>query len=62
MQLKAKENFSWAHRGVQIEHFEKGQVIDTDDEDLIEVSSREGWVEKIKVGKKESAPSDPTEQ
>jgi hypothetical protein len=43
MQLKAKKNFSWAHRGVQVEHYEAGQVIETEDQDLIAVSTSEGW-------------------
>lgn len=43
MKLIAQEDFSWAHRGVEVEHFEKGAEIETDDEDLIEVATREGW-------------------
>lgn len=43
MKLKASKNFSWAHRGVEIEHFEAGQVIETDDADLIRVAKAEGW-------------------
>lgn len=49
MHLKAKQAFSWAHQGVRVEHFEKGQVIETEDEDLIEVATREDWVEKAKA-------------
>ena len=48
MHLKAKKDFSWAHRGVQVEHFAKGQIIETDDEDLVSVSIKEGWAEKAK--------------
>lgn len=43
MKLIAQEPFSWAHRGVEVEHFEAGQEIETEDPDLIEVSTREGW-------------------
>ena len=43
MKLIAQTDFSWAHRGVEVEHFEAGAEIDTDDEDLIEVSTSEGW-------------------
>ena len=43
MKLIAQKNFSWAHRGVEVEHFEAGVEIETDDEDLIEVSMAEGW-------------------
>ncbi len=46
MELKAKTAFSWAHRGVEVKHYEAGQVIDTDDQDLIDVATAEGWVEK----------------
>lgn len=51
MKLFAKQAFSWAHRGCIVEHFEKGQEIETEDEDLIEVSIREGWAEGDKASK-----------
>lgn len=51
MQLKAKTNFSWAHQGVRIEHFEAGQVIETDDHELITVAKSEGWAEEVKAHK-----------
>lgn len=43
MQLKVIKPFDWAHRGVQVEHFEAGSTIETEDEDLIRVSTGEGW-------------------
>ena len=43
MKLIAQKPFSWAHRGVDVEHFEKDAEIETDDEDLIQVSTSEGW-------------------
>jgi len=43
MKLIAQKDFSWAHRGVEVEQFEAGTEIETDDEDLIEVSTAEGW-------------------
>ena len=52
MKLIAKKPFSWAHRGVAVEHFEAGAEIETEDADLIEVSTREGWVESNEEGKK----------
>lgn len=52
MLLKVKKDFSWAHRGVQVEEFAKGQLIDTNDEDLINVSTSEGWTEKAKAPSK----------
>ena len=51
MKLTAKTAFSWAHRGVQIEHFEVGQVIETEDQDLIDVATAEGWAEGEKAAK-----------
>lgn len=55
MKLIAKKPFSWAHRGVTVEHFAAGAEIETEDADLIEVSTREGWVESNEEGKKRSA-------
>jgi len=46
MKLTAIKDFSWAHRGVEIEQFEKGAVIDTEDADLIKVATDEGWAKK----------------
>lgn len=43
MKLTAQKDFSWAHRGVEVEHFKAGAEIESDDEDLIEVSVAEGW-------------------
>ena len=43
MKLIALQDFSWAHRGVDVEHFEAGAEIDTEDQDLIDVSTGEGW-------------------
>jgi hypothetical protein len=46
MKLIATQNFSWAHRGVEVEQFEKGAVIETEDADLIKVATDEGWAKK----------------
>lgn len=43
MKLKVIEGFTWAHRGIDVEQFAEGAEIDTDDGDLIDVSTREGW-------------------
>lgn len=43
MKLQAKIAFNWAHKGVEVESFVEGQQIDTDDQDLIDVSLAEGW-------------------
>lgn len=54
MELIALQDFSWAHRGVQIEEFKEGQTITTDDEDLIRVAKDEGWASED--GQKPVAP------
>lgn len=46
MKLTVIKNFNWAHAGVRVEEFVKDAVIDTEDLDLIEVSTREGWTKK----------------
>lgn len=56
MKLIATQNFSWAHRGVEVEHFEKGAVIETEDADLIKVATDEGWAKK--AGKSDSKTGD----
>jgi len=43
MKLTAQTDFSWAHRGVEVEHFKAGAEIESDDDDLIAVSISEGW-------------------
>lgn len=48
MELIALQDFSWAHGGVRVEEFKKDQAIETEDADLIEVASREGWAEPVK--------------
>lgn len=50
MKLIAKQDFSWAHQGVRVEEFKKGQEIETDDKDLIQVSTKEGWTSKSRKG------------
>lgn len=52
MKLKVKKAFSWAHDHVRVEEFAVGQVIETEDADLIRVASEEeGWATKVKEGK-----------
>lgn len=46
--LKVIKNFNWAHRHVDIKSYKKGDVIDTDDEDLIRVAKQEKWVSDAK--------------
>ena len=49
MKLIAQEKFSWAHNGVQVEEFEAGAEIETEDEELIKVSTSEGWAKRAVV-------------
>ena len=48
MKLTVKTAFDWAHRGVEIEHFEAGREIDAEDQEtdqeMVEVARREGWL------------------
>ncbi len=55
MKLIAKQAFSWAHRGVDIEAFSEGQTIETDDDDLIAVALAEGWAKEVGAKVKGSA-------
>lgn len=56
MKLIAKKAFSWAHRGVEIEQFEDGQVIETEDVDLVAVATAEGWAKEASAKVKTGAP------
>jgi len=47
--LKVVKPFSWAHRHVDVKSYKKGDVIETDDKDLIEVATKEGWVSSGKA-------------
>lgn len=53
MQLKVKQAFKWAHRHVDVQEHNVGDVIDTEDEDLIRVATEEGWAAE------EGSDSDP---
>lgn len=60
MELIALQDFSWAHGGVRVEEFKKDQVIETEDADLIEVASREGWAEPVKPAEPEQPADEAT--
>lgn len=49
MQLKVIKSFDWAHRHVHVESFAKDQIIETDDKDLIRVSTEEGWARAVRA-------------
>ncbi len=62
MKLVALKKFSWAHAGVRVEEFEKDQVIETDDQELIKVATQEKWVKQAGKGEskgKEEKPEAP---
>lgn len=63
MKLIAIAAFSWAHAGIVVERFEPDQVIETDDQDLIDVATREGWAEPegAEVVVPDPAPAPPPE-
>lgn len=48
MKLKVLKDFEWAHKNVHIKPYVKGQVIETDDEDLIRVAKYEKWAGEAK--------------
>jgi hypothetical protein len=61
MKMTVKEPFSWAHRGVNIVQYAKGDEIETDDQDLIDVSRQEGWTGRAKASAQQSSASVPAE-
>ncbi|WP_288379827.1 hypothetical protein [uncultured Massilia sp.] len=59
MKLHVIAAFDWAHAGIAVERFESGQEIETDDQDLIDVSEREGWTKRegARATASEAAPA-----
>jgi hypothetical protein len=53
MRLEILQDFKWAHRGVEVVEYTKGDTIETDDQDLIEVSTSDAnkWAAKAKKAK-----------
>lgn len=43
MKLKILIDFPFAHRGYDRREYRAGEVVESDDADLIEVAVREGW-------------------
>lgn len=54
--MKVLKTFQWAHQGIHVKEYVEGSEIETEDADLIEVATREGWIgedaEKPKRGRK----------
>lgn len=42
--LTVLQTFKWAHDGIRIVEYKEGEVLDTEDEDLIRVATAEGWI------------------
>jgi hypothetical protein len=59
MKLTVKKPFSWAHKGVIVVPYEAGQTIETEDQDLIDVSTKEGWTSKGKGPAKQAEQAPP---
>jgi len=57
MKLTAKQAFSWAHRGIDVVHYEAGQDVEADDEEMIAVALAEGWVTDGAPKEKASKPA-----
>ena len=62
MKLKIVKNFSFAHRGCVVVDYVKGQVVETDDKELVDVSLEEGWATKAKASTSSDAPEDKAEK
>lgn len=45
MKLKITKDFPFAHRGVEVRHYEAGADVETDDPDLVKVACAEKWAE-----------------
>ena len=43
--LKVKQDFTYFHRGYERSDYKAGDVIDTDDEEMIEVAIAQQWAE-----------------
>lgn len=43
--FKIKQDFKWAHRNVDVVEYKAGDDLDTDDQELIDVATAEGWIE-----------------
>lgn len=43
MKLTVIQAFDWAHLGFQLKHYPVGHEFETDDQELISVSTGEGW-------------------
>jgi hypothetical protein len=58
MQLEVKKTFTWAHQHVNVQQHTAGEVIETEDEDLIRVACEEGWAAEVKDSKAKASKED----
>lgn len=60
VELVIAEGFKFAHRGVEVREYVKGETVETDDHELVKVATDNGWAsqagEKPKGKAKEGAP------
>lgn len=57
MKLTAKQAFSWAHRGIDVVHYEAGQEVEADDDEMVAVALAEGWATDGAPKEKASKPA-----
>lgn len=50
MKLKIIQTFPFAHGGCRVVTYEKGQIVDTDDKELVAVALAEKWATKVAKG------------
>lgn len=51
MRYKILQSFKFAHRGVEVTEYAKGDEVDVEDPEFGTVAVREGWAEAIDGGK-----------
>lgn len=61
VKLDVLQDFKWAHRGVEVVEYAKGDTIETDGEDLIEVATDEAnkWAAVAGGGKRKARAGAP---
>ena len=45
--LTILEDFKFAHRGVEVRDYTKGETVETDDPELVEIATANGWAEAV---------------
>lgn len=47
MKLKILKDFPFAHRGCDVKNYTKGETVETDDAELVEVATAEKWAKTV---------------